>query len=159
MLIRPGFPGATFPVLRCKFDKVQVHITMSNQHICKEATPTASKGKKKIAISPFPSSAFRSQPSRISHSERSTFLTGYTDMNARISVSRLPDFPESQVWPFFVSLAPGASFLFSPRPPPPRPASSLPDAPLSLQGPPAAYRLTHGPKARHMHRAPAMNEP
>lgn len=55
--------GATFPVLGCKFDKVQVHIAMSNQHICKEETPTASI-KKKIAISPFPSSVFRSQPSR-----------------------------------------------------------------------------------------------
>lgn len=62
----PGSSGATFQILLCKFDKVQVYIVMSNQHICKEATPTASvkKNKKKIAISPFASSVFRSQPPR-----------------------------------------------------------------------------------------------
>lgn len=53
--------GATFPVLGCKFDKVQVHIAMSNQHICKEETPTASIKKNRyfpISIERLPLSAF-----------------------------------------------------------------------------------------------------
>lgn len=70
---------------------------MSNQHICKEATPTASKGKKNryfpISTERLPLLSLRVFliPKRL------TFLTGYTATNARISVSRLPDSPESQV--------------------------------------------------------------
>lgn len=67
----------------------------------------------------------------------------------------LPDFPKSQAWPFLSRLPPGASFLFSPRPPPPQPASSLPDAPLSLQGPADCLPAAAGPKdclVQHRHR-------
>lgn len=95
--MRPAFPRATFQVLRRKFDKVQVHVAVSNQHICKEATPTASKKKKNryfpISIERLPLSAL----TLFFNSRRLTLLTGYTDTNARTSVSRLPDFPESQV--------------------------------------------------------------
>lgn len=65
LLMRPvafsRSPRSRFRAL--KFGQVQVHVAMSNQHICKrgekekkkEANPT------KIAISPSPSSAFRSR--------------------------------------------------------------------------------------------------
>lgn len=155
----PGFPGATFSVLRRKFDKVQAYIAMSNQHICKEATPTASIKKNRyfpISIERLPLSActfffF------LHYSERLTFLTGCTDINPRISVSSLPDFPES---PFLSRLLPEPL------------SSSLPV--LHLPGRPALFQmhrshcrgrrlpagwLTHGPKARQMHQAPALNEP
>lgn len=84
-----------------------------------------------MAISPFPSSAFRSQPPRSFHSERLTFLTGYAGRNARISVSWLPDFPESQVWPFF--------FFFWSRLLPEPPSSALPV--LHLPGRPALFQM------------------
>lgn len=144
--MRAALPGDTLPVLCCKFGQVQVHVALSNQHICKKTkknkkpppTPPA-----QIAISPFPSSAFRSHDFHVfffrikvspSCAATGTGLNGFKMREwLCVFVTRFSQVPGLTL--FLSRFAPGASFLFSPRPPPPQPASSLPDAPLSLQGP------------------------
>ena len=134
-LMRPMCSGAAVPVPCCKFGQVQAqHRDVQSAHL--------QKANPKSLFPPFPSSAFRSRGFHVfffcSHkgypscAPTSAGLNGLKCVNRCVFVTRFSQVPGLTL---FVSLAPGASFLFSPRPPPPQPASSLPDAPLSLQGP------------------------
>lgn len=129
----PVFSGAAIPFRCCKFGQVQVHIAMSNQHICKKQTPLNRYFPISIERLPLSGlSRFCSQKGCPSCAATGAGLNGFKCANRCVFVTRFSQVPGLTL---FVSLAPGASFLFSPRPPPPQPASSLPDAPLSLQGP------------------------
>lgn len=130
---------------------------MSNQNIRRKLS------LKIIAVSRVSSSAFRSHAADI----RLLFLLpsctvppvpGWSDFNVNtpsqsnrmcVIVTRFS--PESQAWPFLSRLLPEPPSSLSPRPPPPQPASSLPDAPLSLQGPADALAHSRSLSLAHSH--------
>lgn len=137
-LMRPGFPGATFLVLRRKFDKVQVHVAVSN-HL-QRSNPHRLKKKKNVKKkSLFPH--FHRAPSALSpHASFFFFflfefgkvhladgLHGYKRANECVTVTRFSRIPGLTL-SFFLS-------RLLPEPP----SSSLPV--LRLPGRPALFQM------------------
>lgn len=156
--MRAALPGDTLPVLCCKFGQVQVHVALSNQHICK-------KNKKKQEPPPSPNRYFPISIERLPLSRLSRFFFRIkVSPSCAATGTGLNGFKMREWLCVFVtrfSQVPGLTlFCLALLPEPP--SSSLPV--LHLPGRPARFQmhrshcrglqtvcwLPQGPKAYHL---------